>query len=308
MRILLRLLLRLLFGYRAYNVSVLTAPGPVLLIPNHLSWIDWLFLAVCLDDDWRFVTSSTTAQTSWVHRWLMINRHTFPIDTNSPYAVKRMAEFLQAGGRLVLFAEGRLSRTGTLMKLFDGTGFLLFKTHAKVITCYLRGAQRLPYSPHPGWKTCFPRVTAHFSEVLTPPHLQHLSTAQARTLSTDWLRDALVNQQFDVEMKFGPENVLAAIAETARQRPRQIILEDFSRQKLSYRRLLVGVDVLAQQWGKILSSDNGRTGVLLPNVNAMPVTLLSLWAAEKVPAILNYSTGPTIMLSCVQLEIGRAHV
>ena len=41
-----------------------------------------------------------------------------------------------------------------------------------------------------------------------------------------------------------------------------------------------------------------RVGVLLPNVNAMPVVTLSLWAAGKVPAILNYSTGPTILLAC----------
>ena len=40
-----------------------------------------------------------------------------------------MAEYLQKGGRLVLFPEGRLSRTGSLMKLFDGTGFLIYKTY-----------------------------------------------------------------------------------------------------------------------------------------------------------------------------------
>src|SRR5438477_5655342 len=136
MRDFLRFILRLLFGFRAINDRVLRAPGPVLLIPNHVSWLDWLFVGVCLDGNWKFVTSSVTAQLSWLHRLVMVNRLTFPIDTNSPYAVKRMAEFLEKGGRLVLFAEGRLSLTGSLMKIFDGTGFLLFRTHAKVITCY----------------------------------------------------------------------------------------------------------------------------------------------------------------------------
>src|SRR5208282_901162 len=159
------------------------------LIPNHLSWIDWLFLWVCLDEDWKFVTSSISAQTSWLHRKLMINHYTLSIDTNSPYAVKRMAEFLKDGGRLVLFAEGRLSRTGTLMKLFDGTGFLLNKTKAKVITGYLRGTNRLPLCPHPGWKKWFPKVTAHFSAVLAPPKMENLSNVQARTQMTNWLRD-----------------------------------------------------------------------------------------------------------------------
>lgn len=66
------------------------------------------------------MTSRETAQTSWLHRMIMINRRTFPIEVTSPYAVKRMAEHLEKGGRLVLFPEGRLSHTpGNLMKLFD---------------------------------------------------------------------------------------------------------------------------------------------------------------------------------------------
>jgi acyl-[acyl-carrier-protein]-phospholipid O-acyltransferase/long-chain-fatty-acid--[acyl-carrier-protein] ligase len=188
-----------LFRFRAYNADALKAPGPVLLIPDHVSWLDWLFLWVCLEGDWKFVTSSTTAQTSWLHRWIMVNRYTLPVDTSSPYAVKRMAEFLKGGGRLVLFAEGRLSRTGSLMKLFDGTGFLIFKTKAKVITAYLRGAERLPYSPNPGWKKCFPKVTAHFSDVLVAPEQPDMSTGKARTRLTNWLRDQLVRQRFEVE-------------------------------------------------------------------------------------------------------------
>src|SRR3984957_18687991 len=198
----LRFLLRILFRLRGYNESVLKAPGPVLLIPNHTSWFDWLLVGIFLDPDWKFVVSSTSAQTSWLHRKIMLNRHTFPIDTASPYAVKRMAEYLQTNGRLVLFAEGRLSRTGRLMKLFDGTGFLLHKTNARVITCYLRGAERVRCSPNNEPKRWFPTVTAHFSEVLTPPKSKFESTAMARTELTRWLRDQMVNQQFQVEMKF----------------------------------------------------------------------------------------------------------
>src|SRR5450631_3201748 len=99
----LRFLLRFLFRVRAYNLDALKMPGPVLLIPNHASWLDWLFLWVCLDEDWKMVTSSITAKTSRLHRKLMINRYTLPIDPGSPHAVKRMAEFLKGGGRLVLF-------------------------------------------------------------------------------------------------------------------------------------------------------------------------------------------------------------
>src|SRR5499427_11135881 len=167
MRTILRWLLRLFYGFRMFNDEVLRSPGPVLLLPNHTSWWDWLLIGVCLEKDWRFVTSITSAEISWIHRRIMINRRTFPVDMNSPYAVKHMAEYLQKGGRLVLFPEGRLSRTGSLMKLFDGTGFLIFKTRPKVITAFLRGAKRLPLSPNPGLKQWFPRLSAHFSTLLS---------------------------------------------------------------------------------------------------------------------------------------------
>ncbi|HKS73226.1 MAG TPA: 1-acyl-sn-glycerol-3-phosphate acyltransferase, partial [Terriglobales bacterium] len=260
MRTILRFVLRMLFRFRAYNEEVLKTPGPVLLIPNHTSWFDWLLLGVCLEGDWKFVVSSVSAQTSWVHHKVMINSRTFPIDNTSPYAVKRMAEHLQANGRLVLFAEGRLSRTGTLMKLFQGTGFLLHKTNAKVITCDLRNANRLPYSPNPGLKQWFPRVTAHFSEVLTPPKCEHHSASQARNALTGWLHEKMVDQQFRVEMEFGPQNVLQAIVQSASERPRQRILEDASRAPITYRRLLTGAHALSGPVNSSLDMNASRVG------------------------------------------------
>jgi acyl-[acyl-carrier-protein]-phospholipid O-acyltransferase / long-chain-fatty-acid--[acyl-carrier-protein] ligase len=310
MKSLLRLLVRLLFRFRAFNESALRTPGPVLLIPNHTSWFDWLFIGVCLDSDWKFVTSSTTAQKSWFHKFVMVNSRTFPIDNASPYAVKHMAEFLSKGGKLVLFAEGRLSRTGTLMKLFDGTGFLIHKTHAKVITAYVRGAQRLPFSPNTGWKRCFPTVTTHFSDLLTAPHQEHLSTSQSRTLFTRWLRDQMVGQQFNVEMDFGPGNLAAAIAESAAQQTGKVILEDATLTKLTYRKLFIGArlmgDRIAQASGAPASAPS-RIGVLLPNVNATPVVLLALWQRGIVPAILNFSTGSATMVACAELA-GLKHI
>ena len=302
MKTLLRWLVRLWFRFRAYNIDVLKTRGPVLLLPNHVSWLDWLFLYVVLDDDWKFVAASATAKLSWFHRKIVFGRHTFPIDPSSPYAVRTMADFLEQGGRLVLFAEGRISTTGALMKLFDGTGFLIRRTHPAVITCYLRGANRIRWVRHHGWRKWFPRVTAHFSDVLVPPAEEGLSHTESRRRLTQWLRDQMVIQQFDVEQTFGPSNVLTAVAETARQIPGRVALEDATGTELTYRRLMIATDVLAGRWSASLRSVPGeKVGVLLPNVNAMPVTLLSLWAEDRIPTILNFSSGVPTMLGCARL-------
>ena len=302
MKFLLRLIARLCFRFRAYDTEALTTPGPVLLVPNHVSWLDWLFVGLVLDDDWKFVTSSTTANSNWILRRMMVNGRTFPVDNSSPYAVRDMAEYLAKGGRLVLFAEGRITRTGSLMKVFDGTGFLIRNTNAKVITCYLRGASRVHFVRHSGWRRWFPTVTAHFSPAQTAPVFENVSNTVARQKVTGWLRDQMSLQQFEVEMEHGPKNLLAAVTETAANIPGRIALEDVSSKELSYRRLMVGADVLAGEWRRRLGPAKGeRVGILLPNVNSLPLSLLSLWATQKVPAMLNFSTGIPVMLLCAQL-------
>ena len=308
MKALLHLLLRIWFRFRVHNPAVLDTPGPVLLLPNHVSWLDWAFLGAVLGDDWRFVTSSTTAETSWLHRRIMVNRRTFPVDPASPYAAKRMAEFLAGGGRLVLFPEGRISNTTRLMKLFDGTGFLIHKTGAKVITAYLRNAVRVPFVRHSGWTSWFPRVSVHFSPVLQAPRLEGVSNTEARRRITDWLRDRMVEQHFRAELESGPSTVLAAIAETAGRLPAKAVLEDVNQKPLTFRRLMVGAELLAQQFSPLSprfaegrDASGTHVGVLLPNVNGTPVTLLALWANDLVPALLNFSTGVPTILQCVRL-------
>jgi acyl-[acyl-carrier-protein]-phospholipid O-acyltransferase/long-chain-fatty-acid--[acyl-carrier-protein] ligase len=298
---LLRWLLVKLYGFRAFNETVLQTPGPVLLLPNHVSWLDWLFLGVCLDDDWRFVTSSLTAETSWLHKRIMVNRRTFPINMNSPYAAKHMAEYLQKGGRLVLFPEGRISYTGSLMKLYEGTGFLLHRTRSRVITAFIRGAYRLPFSRNPDKHRWFPRISVHFSEILQPPGIDHLPATAARARLTNWTRDMLVALQFQVEMEVGPRTVNEAIAETARRHRGKVILKEASWKDLSYRRLLAGGAVIGEALQARVRAGDSPVGVLLPNVNAFPVTLFSLWQAGLVPAVLNYTTGVQTMLTCCRV-------
>ena len=211
-----------------------------------------------------------------------------------------MSNFLKSGGRLVLFAEGRLSETGSLMKLFEGTGFLLEKTNAKIITCYQRNAHRLPYSKHPGWKKIFPSLTIHFSDPQSAPKTLS-NRSNAREAYTQWLREQLMGLQFQTEMNLGPQDLLTAIGSMGRERPKSIVLEDVTGQRLNHRMVMVGSEVLSGQFNKLLKPDIERVGLLLPNVNATPITLLALWRLGKVPAILNYSSGVSIMQTCSDL-------
>src|ERR1039458_3784182 len=120
------------------------------------------------------------------------------------------------------------------------------------------------------------------------------------------VRMEMVRQQFEVEMAFGAQNVLSAVAETARKLPGHVILEDATLQTLTYRKLMVGADVLAHALrGEVTGGE--RVGLLLPNVNATPVAILALWSLGKVPAMLNFSSGTPTMLACAELA-GLKHI
>jgi len=302
MKTILRLLVRVWFRFRAYNTDALKTRGPVLLVPNHVSWLDWLFLGVVLEDDWKFVAATSSARLSWFHRRVVFGSRTLPIDPRSPHAVRTMAEYLHQGGRLVLFAEGRISTTGALMKLFDGTGFLVRNTQAKVITCYLRGANRVRWVRHTGWTQWRPTVSAHFSPAMRAPEFLGQSNAAARQLTTQWLRDAMVRQQFEVEHAFGETTMPDAIRATARAIPGRVALEDATGDELTYRRLIMSGEALAAALSRALETEApGRVGVLLPNVNALPVTLLGLWTTGHVPTLLNFSAGTATIVACARL-------
>ena len=156
----------------------------------------------------------------------MDNRRTFPIDQESPYAVKEMAEFLESGGRLVLFAEGRITCTGALMKLFEGTGFLLQKTGAKLVLGHIRGAHRLRFSRQKGWTRLFHPVSLHFRPAGERPDFTGANASSSRELVTQWVMDEMMALQFEAEMEEGAADLLTAIIESATKTPGKVVLED----------------------------------------------------------------------------------
>ena len=62
-------------------------------------------------------------------------------------------------------------------------------------------------------------------------------------------------------MACGPRHLLAAVCETAANIPNRVALEDVTFQQVTYRRLLVGADLLAREWRSRLGPaavDEGR--------------------------------------------------
>lgn len=299
-----RCLLKTLFRLNVVGLDHLNQPGPALLLPNHVSWLDWLFIGAYLEDDWRFVTSKTTAERTAIHRFIMVNRRTFPIDTASPYAVKQMAEFLKNGGRLVLFAEGRMSSTGCLMKIFEGAEFLIERTRPNVIFAHLKGVERQTWSTLPGHRVFAPKCHLVFKKVPLPeaPESSSSENSSKYKLPAHWIEDHLRQLQFESDMKLDPETLPQAILKTARMFSTKLILEDTTLSRLTYRKFIIGANVLRNAIRPLLEKESGPVGVLLPNVNATPVLMTSLWTLKKAPALINYTQSVPTQVACAEVS------
>jgi acyl-[acyl-carrier-protein]-phospholipid O-acyltransferase/long-chain-fatty-acid--[acyl-carrier-protein] ligase len=90
----------------------------------------------------------------------------------------------------------------------------------------------------------------------------------------------------------------ALLAAARRQGLSKIILEDAERKPITYKRLILGAIILG---GRLIEGTRrGDTvGILLPNVNAMAVSLLGLHFHGRVAGLLNFTAGARNIVSAL---------
>jgi len=82
------------------------------------------------------------------------------------------------------------------------------------------------------------------------------------------------------------------------------VIEDATGGSSTYRRLLTGARILARRFAAI-SRPGERIAVLLPNANAVAASFFALQSAGRVPAMLNYTAGPSTVVSACRTIIAR---
>ena len=305
----IRLTLRLLYRVEVNGIENLPAPGQrAVVVVNHVSFLDGVLLGAFLPGKPTFAVNTHIANSIWIKPFLKLFR-AFPVDPTNPMAAKAMVKAVKEGRTLVIFPEGRITRTGALMKVFDGPGMVADKADAPVIPVRLDGPQYTHFSRMKGkvrlrW---FPKITL----TVLPPrrfaianeHGGEMSSRERRAIAGRRLYDELSGMIFATSDT--SRTLFTALVDARNLHGgKALVVEDVKRVPLSYDKLILAAGPLGKRFA------NGTTvgeavGVLLPNVNGVAVTFFALQAIGRVPAMLNFTVGlANLRSACDTARIG----
>jgi len=283
---------RTLFRLEVTGLENVAKGGPNAIIAlNHVSFLDASLALSFLDTEPVFAIDSGIAQRWWAKPFLRFTR-ALPLDPTKPMATRTLIHAVQNGESLIIFPEGRITVTGSLMKVYDGAGLIAEKSGAMVVPVRIEGLEATFFSRlgrHQVRRRLLPKVKA---TILPPVKLEvdpELRGKKRRIAAGAALYQVMSDLVFRTTST--DRTVIAAVIAAAREHGRgRVAVEDPVTGALSYRKLLAGASVLGRKLMPLAEAGEA-IGVMLPNANGAAVTLLALMSAGRVPAMINFTAG-----------------
>lgn len=296
----IRWLLTRLYRVRLIGIEHYHAAGKrVLIVANHTSFLDPVLLWAFLPDDVTFAINPRIAQRWWVKPALRFSK-VFPMDTLQPLSVKALTHYLKEDHKAAIFPEGRITVTGSLMKIYEGAGLIADKAKATVLPIRIDGAQYTPFSHLQGvvrlrW---FPQITIN---ILPPQQLaapEGLGSHERRHRVGFMLSDIMSNMVFETGNH--RQTLFAALLDAREiHGGSRVLLEDAQRKPLNYNQIIAITLTLGEKLTQHTAA-GAAVGLLLPNLNVTVAVLLGLQVYGRVPAMLNFSSGTRQLVSACQ--------
>jgi acyl-[acyl-carrier-protein]-phospholipid O-acyltransferase/long-chain-fatty-acid--[acyl-carrier-protein] ligase len=266
------------------------AGNRVLIVANHQSFLDAILLAVFLPEKPMFAINTFIAKQWWMKPFLAL-ADTYALDPTNPMATKSLINEIKKDKKCIIFPEGRITVTGSLMKIYEGPGMIADKTDAMILPVRLDGAQYTPFSRLKGRVKIhlFPKITL----TILPPQkfevTKEITGRARRAANADKLYDIMTEMLF--ESSDYKKTLFQSLLDAQKiHGSKHQIIVDIERKPLTYGKLIARCFILGEQIAK--ETKHGEyVGFMLPNMVSSIVTFFAMQAFGRVPAMLNFSTG-----------------
>ena len=299
-----RVVLRILYRVEVEGIEHVRAALPhAVIAANHASFLDGLLLGAFLPGDPIFAVDTHIAQRWWAKPFLAVV-HAFPVDPTNPLSIRAMIRAVEQGSACIIFPEGRITTTGSLMKVYEGPAVIAERTKAALVPVRIEGVEFTPFSRLSGKvrRRLFPKIRLR---ILPPRRLTSPEGAGGRARRVALrraLRDEMVTSMFVTARV--DTTLFDALVEARQQHGGgHVIVDDLDMRPMTYNGLVTASYALGSALaGRTRPGE--RVGVLLPTSRAAVVTFFALQAERRVPAMLNFSTGPaSVQAACRAADI-----
>ena len=288
---------------KGYENIAKAGPNAIIAL-NHVSFLDPPLAMSLLPKRPVFAIDVTMSQHWWIRPFLKFVR-TMALDPLKPFSLRAIINAVRDGEMLVIFPEGRITVTGSLMKIYDGAAMIADRSDAMVVPVHIDGPEATIFSRlkrSQVRRRWFPKITVNILEPVKLKIDENLKGRKRRLAAGA----ALYEVMSDLMFRSTPTDrtVIDDLITAAKTHgPGWLAVEDPVSGRLTYRRLLQAISILGAKLMPLALE--GRTvGVMLPTSNGAVVTLLAVMSAGRVPAMINFTAGfANILAACRAAEV-----
>ncbi|MCC5790749.1 MAG: MFS transporter, partial [Opitutales bacterium] len=296
-------LTRCFYRLRVNGMENLPAHGPGVLVCNHVTVMDALWITAIQQRRIRFIMSRQILErSSWILQKLLRLGGVIPIhEEDGPKdlmrSLKVAREALEKGYLVAIFPEGRLTRTGHMLPFKTGFEKIIRRTEAPVIPLYIEGGYgtRASLSHGGAPKMLHPR---DFRRQITVAVGSSLPTETPAAEVQEAVRDLATS----ATEAYAPIRGSAGrcFVRTAKRYWGRFAMADSSGKELTYGKTLTGAILLRSLLRQELKDDPTEIGVLIPPSVGGALTNLALAMDFRVSVNLNYTASEGAIASAIK--------
>lgn len=288
---------------RRYKVNVqgmknIPAQGGVLLLGNHISWIDWAIVQIASPRPVKFVMTETI-YSKWYLTWFFDLFGTIPISggASSRKSLERVAECLNNGDVVCLFPEGTISRSGHLAEFKKGfeRACELANDDVIILPFYLRGL----------WGSQFSRSSEHLKSSSLSLLKRDIIIAFGKPLDKTTEADVVKRRVFDLSQQAWqnyidtlPNITRVWINSAKKMGGRAAIIDNSTQTTLSGTRALAGAIMMARRIKP--KTHEQSIGILMPmSAGGALVNMATLLSGKRI-VNLNYTASKSALRHAIE--------